>query len=97
MGDRLGGEKKAPGNSTLLVQHQRVNPGNTIQTSVLNSLYLGIHNLYTHMHALTVNGDVTDLKASERVYGRVWREETEERNIVIIISERSYLSRPSHF
>lgn len=27
-GYRLGGEKKAPGNSTLLVQHQRVSAGN---------------------------------------------------------------------
>lgn len=59
-----------------------------MQTSVLNSFYLGIHILYTHVHALTVNEDITDVKASERVYGTVWRDETEGRNIVIIISER---------
>lgn len=50
------------------------------------------------MRALTVNEDVTDVKASERVYGTVWREETKGRNIVIIIAERKEtLSRPSYF
>lgn len=68
-----------------------------MQTSVLNSFYLGIHILYTHVRALTVNEDVTDVKASERVYGTVWRDETEGRNIDYNFrKKRSYLSRPSH-
>lgn len=44
------------------------------------------------MCELTVNEDVSDVKASERVYGTVWREERKERNIVIKTSEEKKLS-----